>query len=160
MPRDQCRRSSVAERNPRIRVVVLNAYWFYLDRDPIYWRSEQRVVDQLRTAGKTVVVIAGVPDPGVDVPWASGIRERWGRPPLRLSCPKAAIPLSRVVLVDVSDAFCGKPVSSLYSDNSHPSRYAGLAIIACGPGGASNRPLSFSFALVAGCRTGSYRPAA
>jgi hypothetical protein len=119
-----------AERDPRIRIVVLSAYWTYLDRAPAYWQSEQRVVDRLNAEGKTVMLVAGVPDPGVDVPWASAIRERWGRPPLRLRCASAVVPLRGVMLVDVSDGFCREPASALYSDSSHPSRYAGLTIIA------------------------------
>lgn len=35
-----------------------------------------------------------------------------------------------ITLVDVSEGFCRSPSFELYSDNSHPSRYAGLAIIA------------------------------
>jgi hypothetical protein len=120
----------LAEYDPNIRIVVLNAYWSYLARNPIYWRSEQRVVDRLNAAGKKVLVVAGVPDPGVDVPWASAIRKRWGRPPLRLHCPRGAVPLNGITLVDVSEGFCRSPAFDLYSDNSHPSRYAGLAIIA------------------------------
>jgi hypothetical protein len=119
-----------AERDPHVRFVVLNAYWSYLDRDPVYWRSEQTVVDRLIAAGKKVFVVAGVPDPGVDVPWASAIRQRWGRAPLRLRCGSGSIPLRGATLVDVSKGFCRQPALALYSDSSHPSRHAGLTVIA------------------------------
>lgn len=64
------------------------------------------LADRLRHAGKEVIVIAGVPDSGVDVPWASAMRQRFGRPPIALRCAKAAVPLKRVVIVDVSPEFC------------------------------------------------------
>ena len=121
-----------AIRDRHVSTVVLSAYWLSLTRDfrtPL-WQSQQRVVDALNAAGKKVVVVAGVPDPGVDVPWAGAIRQRFGRPPLQLSCPAAKIPLRRVTLVDVSTGFCRLPAYKLYSDSNHPSRYAALAIVA------------------------------
>ena len=122
----------LAERDPRITTVVLSAYWLQdrkLRGEP-FWDSVQKLVDRLNRAGKTVVVVAGVPDPGVDVPWASAIRERHARPPLRLHCPGARVPLHGIILVDVSAPFCEQPAPILFSDSSHPSRHAGRSIIA------------------------------
>jgi peptidoglycan/LPS O-acetylase OafA/YrhL len=122
----------LAENDPRITTVVLSAYWLETPQiagDP-FWGSVQQLVDRLNRAGKKVVVVAGVPDPGVDVPWASAIRERFGRPPLRLRCDPARVPLRGVVLVDVSSQFCDQAPHLLYSDSNHPSRHAGRSIIA------------------------------
>jgi len=47
-----------------------------------------------------------------------------------LNCPPAQVPLHGVILVDVSAGFCRKPAYLLFTDTNHPSRYAGLAIIA------------------------------
>ena len=123
----------LAETDPRITTVVLSAYWLVAEEElkgePV-WSSVQRLVDRLNKAGKIVVVVAGVPDPVVDVPWASAIRERFGRPPFTLRCDPARIPLDGVILIDVSAPFCAQPAHILYSDSSHPSRHAGRSIIA------------------------------
>jgi len=122
----------LAETEPNIGTVVLSAYWIAPDREggTAFWQSVQAAADRLLARGKRVVVIAGVPDPGVDVPWASAIRMRFSRAPLKLTCSAADIPLKRVTIVDVSADFCGRPAYALFSDSNHPSRYAGLAIIA------------------------------
>ncbi|WP_407828806.1 acyltransferase family protein [Sphingomonas sp.] len=129
---NNARALQLAERDRHMTTVVLSAYWLALETGPPtqFWQSEQQMIDRLNAAGKTVVVVAGVPDPGSDVPWSSAIRQRFGRPPLNLTCPKAHIPLHGIILVDVSAAFCGQPAYMLFSDSNHPSRYAGLAIIA------------------------------
>jgi peptidoglycan/LPS O-acetylase OafA/YrhL len=121
----------LAETDAAIITVVLSAFWAAHDQQGAqFWKRVQAVVDRLDAAGKTVVVVAGVPDPGIDVPWASAIRERFGRTPLRIACPRPRIPLHGIRLVDVSAGFCGKPPYLLFTDSNHPSRYAGLSIIA------------------------------
>ena len=122
----------LAESDPRITTVVLGAYWPWARKpnDEAAWASIQRLVDRLNRVGKTAVVVAGVPDPGVDVPWASAIRQRFGRAPLSLQCEPARVPLKGIVLVDVSSQFCAQPAHRLYSDSNHPSRHAGRSIIA------------------------------
>jgi len=121
-----------AERNPNIHSVILSARWTQLNQEhgTRFWQKMQEVVDRLDAAGKRVIVVAGVPDPGVDVPWASAIRARFGRPPLQLKCPRAHVPLNGIILVDVSAQFCRSPAYRLFSDSNHPSRFAGLEIIA------------------------------
>ena len=120
------------EHEPRIRTIVLSAYWNLHARagDAAFWRAQQRLIDRLHKAGRRVVVIAGIPEPGADVPWASAIRARFGRDPLRIECPRAALPLVDATIVDVSAAFCGKPPTELFTDSNHISREAGLQIIA------------------------------
>ena len=123
---------SFAENDPDIRTVVLSARWTQMNEEGglHFWRTLQEVVDRLDAAGKRVIAVAGIPDPGVDVPWASAVRARFGRAPLQLRCPTAHLPLKGVTLVDVSAQFCRKPAYLLFSDSNHPSRYAGLEIIA------------------------------
>jgi hypothetical protein len=95
------------------------------------WMGVQDLSRQLNSAGKRVILLAGIPEPGVDVPWASAINLRFGRPALRLACHTSAIPLSNVTVIDVSEAFCSQPrPDELFTDNNHPSRTAGLRIIA------------------------------
>ena len=122
----------LAESDSHLKMVVLSVHWGTLGDEggPGAWAAVQHVVDRLNSAGKTVVVVAGVPEPGIDVPWTSAIRARFGRPPLHLSCPPAQVPLHGVTVVDVSAGFCRKPAYLLFTDTNHPSRYAGLAIIA------------------------------
>ena len=121
----------MAESNTGIRTVVLSAFWIELDQEvgASFWRSQQQIVDRLNAAGKKVIVVAGVPDPKVDVPWASAIRERFSREPIRLRCPAARIPLRGVTVVDVSGGFCAEPPYLLFTDSNHPSRHAGLTVI-------------------------------
>ena len=121
-----------AETDNHLKIVVLSVHWAVLrdEAGPRGWAAVQHVVDRLNAAGRTVVVVAGVPDPGVDVPWTSAIRARFGRTPVHLNCPPAQVPLHGVILVDVSAGFCRKPAYLLFTDTNHPSRYAGLAIIA------------------------------
>jgi hypothetical protein len=122
----------LAEDSPQLTTIILSAFWSATDAEGgrRFWQALQATVDRLNAAGKRVIVVAGIPDPQVDVPWASAIRERFGRPALRLTCRKAQIPLRNVTVIDVSSGFCGKPAYLLYRDSNHPSRYAGLAIIA------------------------------
>lgn len=123
-------RLAVADR--RMRIVVLSGYWTWAEREGgmAMWASVQRMIDRLNAAGKTVILVAGVPEPGVDVPWANAIRIATAQPPLRISCPPPHIPLHGILLVDVSAGFCREPASLLFTDWNHPSRYAGLKIIA------------------------------
>ena len=120
------------EHDPRIRTIVLSAYWDSHARagDGAFWRAQQQMIGRLHKAGKTVVVIAGIPEPGADVPWASAIRARFGRDPIRLVCPRAALPLVNATIVDVSETFCRMPPAELFTDSNHISREAGLQIIA------------------------------
>jgi peptidoglycan/LPS O-acetylase OafA/YrhL len=122
----------LALQDPRIDTVILSAFWSAADREggAGFWRSVQAVADRLNAAGKRVIVVAGVPDPTVDVPWTSAIRERFGRPQLRLRCPIAHVPLRGVTVVDVSSGFCREPPYLVFQDSNHPSRFAGLTIIA------------------------------
>ena len=115
-----------------VTTVVLSAFWGADERagGDAFWRSVQQFADRLTADGKRVIVVAGIPDPGVDVPWASAIRARFGRPPLRLDCRPAAVPLSRVTIVDVSSGFCRYPAAVLFTDANHVSRFAGQAVIA------------------------------
>jgi hypothetical protein len=126
------RTGAFVERESEISTVVLSAYWASHERvgGANFWRAVQMLADELRKSGKRVVVIAGIPDPGVDVPWASAIRERFGRIPVTVSCPKATVPLHRVIIVDLSKGFCdGAPAWRLFTDGNHVSRFAGLSII-------------------------------
>ena len=129
--RDTNRRAmQLAVTDPQIAAVVLS--WAPAEErgGHRFWEPLQAVVDRLRSAGKTVIVVAGIPDSGIDVPWASALNQRFGRPLPRFNCPKARLPLRGVTVVDVSASFCGEPAYKLFFDSNHPSRHAGLAIIA------------------------------
>jgi hypothetical protein len=117
--------------NPDVDIVVLDALWpdYAQEGGTAFWSSAQQVVDRLNAGGKRVFVIAGEPSAAVDVPWASAIREQFGRKPLILNCPKGDVHLTGVTVIDVSAAFCHGVPYRLLTDSSHPSRYAGLTII-------------------------------
>jgi peptidoglycan/LPS O-acetylase OafA/YrhL len=120
------------EGDPTIDTVVLSAFWAKYDASSgeHFWRSVQQLADRLNGRGKRVVLVAGVPDPGQDVPWASAIRARHRRPALSLTCQKAKVPLRNVLIADVSSGFCGRDPSMLFTDSNHVSRAAGLQIVA------------------------------
>jgi peptidoglycan/LPS O-acetylase OafA/YrhL len=120
------------EHSPTVQTVVLSSYWAALaqEEQQPFWRSVEALVAELRSHGKSVIVVAGVPDPGVDVPWASAIRQRFGRELVQLTCPRPSVPLRGVTVVDVSGPFCGEPAARLFTDSNHVSRYAGLKIVA------------------------------
>lgn len=116
---------------PAITTIVFAALWHtYEKRDhDAFWRGMQPTVAAL--GDRRVIVLAGVPYPGIDVPNDSAIREQWGRPPLRFDCPPARAPISGVTLVDLSTAFCAYPEPwRLFVDRNHPSMTANRAIIA------------------------------
>lgn len=129
---ENLRKLRLVEGDRRIGTVVLSAYWAAPERDagPVMWDLVQELVDRLNAAGKRVIVVAGIPAPGVDVPWASAVRARYGRPALKLSCAKARVPLHGVILVDVSAGFCREPPHELFWDSNHPSLHAGQTVIA------------------------------
>jgi hypothetical protein len=122
----------LAER-PYITTIVLDALWHSYEKSDYdrFWRGMRPTIAAL--GNRRIVVLAGVPYPGVDVPTDSAVREQWGRPPLRLDCPPARVPLSGVTLVDLSAAFCAYPEPwRLFVDRNHPSMTANRAVI--GPG--------------------------
>lgn len=122
----------LVEHDDAITTVVLGAFWLSYNRvgGKAFWRSQQTVIDRLRRDGKRVLVIGGIPDPGIDVPWASAIRSRFGRTPVSVGCPPAALPLVGAIIIDVSAGFCRYPSDLLFTDSNHISRFAGLAIVA------------------------------
>jgi peptidoglycan/LPS O-acetylase OafA/YrhL len=122
----------LAEEDSSITTIVLSAHWAKYEEETgaRFWPPVQRLIDRLNARGKKVVVVAGIPDPGIDIPWVSAIREQRGQPPLRLACPTANVPLHGVRLIDVSAGFCTRPAYLLFNDSNHPSRYAGLTVIA------------------------------
>jgi hypothetical protein len=77
--------------DPRIRTVILAANWQpYLNLDHL------RMVDSLRdtlvrlhSAGKVVVILADLPSPGYDTPWANAMAEYLGRAPPPAAQPQA-----------------------------------------------------------------------
>ncbi|MDB5678126.1 acyltransferase family protein [Sphingomonas bacterium] len=119
------------QQRPHITTIVLTALWhsYEMSGRERLWRGVQSIVTAL--GGRRIIVLAGVPYPGVDVPTDSAIREQWGRPPLRFDCPPARVPLSGVMVVDLSTAFCAYPEPwRLFVDRNHASMTANRAVIA------------------------------
>jgi peptidoglycan/LPS O-acetylase OafA/YrhL len=117
-------------RQPQITTVVLVARWrkYAALANRNHWRGIQAAVTAL--TGKRVLIVAGVPEPGVNVPWANALRHHFGRPPLSLTCPRANIALAGAQVIDLSAAFCAYPEQSrLYFDGNHPSLTANRAVI-------------------------------
>ncbi|WP_324806769.1 acyltransferase family protein [Sphingomonas sp. LY29] len=119
--------------DPTIRTVILSSYWASHARNGgnAMWTSVGDVVRQLQASGREVIVLAGIPEPGRDVPWAAAINQRIGRPLPTWACPSAKVPVDDVTVIDLSRRFCayGRPLD-LFNDANHPSREAGLKVIA------------------------------
>ena len=128
---------------PRITTIVFAALWHTYerpDRDR-FWHGVQATAAVL--GGRRIIVLAGVPYPGVDVPTDSALREQWGKAPLRLDCPPARLRLDGVTVVDLAGAFCAYPEPwRLFVDRNHPSMTANRAIIAPGLAAALARTKS------------------
>lgn len=120
-------------RDPTIRTVVLSSFWLSHDRNggAAMWQSVDEVAQQLKASGREVIVVAGIPEPGANVPWASAINQRFGRPLPLWTCPQAVMPINGVKVIDLSERFCSysRPLD-LFNDANHPSRTAGTEIVA------------------------------
>lgn len=116
--------------DPAIETVVLAAYWPHYERagGKELWHGTQALISRL--TGKNVIVLAGTPEPGFNVPWASAIRARWERPQTTWSCQKMAVPLADAEIADLSEAYCAYPQPlRLFTDGNHPSLTANTRII-------------------------------
>lgn len=122
-----------------IRDVVLVDYWqTYRADPPAFARSIDRTVAGLRQAGKRVTIVAGVPAPGFDLPWALALRHQFGFALPRAAddfAPSAALLAIAnrrgAALVDISPALCSMrpcPVlidaNPIFTDSNHLSREA------------------------------------
>lgn len=120
-------------KHPEIATVVMVAHWSSYQKTPAekaqLWPGVRAAMVAL--PGRRKILLVGTPDPGVDVPWAGAIRERWGRPPPSWPCPPAKVPISGAIVVDLSAAFCAYPQPwRLFSDGNHPSLTANREVIA------------------------------
>jgi peptidoglycan/LPS O-acetylase OafA/YrhL len=127
-----------------IRDVILVNHWqaYKADR-PAFERSLDRTLQRLRRAGKAVTIVAGVPAPGYDQPWALAMANQLG-----VALPEAATdyrPSATMrtiagrhgaALVDLSPALCrGQPCSlmignrPMFVDGNHLSREAVLTLV-------------------------------
>ena len=131
--------------DPSIGDVILVDYWQSYDADPAaLHRSLDRTLARLRRAGKAVTIVAGVPAPGYDQPWALAMANHLG-----VAVPEAAAdyrPSAALretarrhgaTLVDLSPSLCrGEPCAltigdrPLFSDSNHLSREAVLTLVA------------------------------
>ena len=131
--------------NPAIRDVVLVNYWQTYSADPAaVIASLDRTLAALRRGGKEVTIIAGIPAPGFDLPWAMALSNQFG---MRL--PDAAddftpSPAMRdaarsndATLIDLSSTLCPRRPCPLllgdrliFSDSNHLSREAVVKLVA------------------------------
>ena len=130
--------------NPAIRDVVLVNYWqTYTADPPALNESLERTLGLLRRGGKRAVIVAGVPAPGFDLPWALALENQF-----ELTLPNAANDFAPstglrlaarhngVPLVDLSPVLCptrpcpllldGHP---LFADSNHLSREAVVKLV-------------------------------
>lgn len=118
--------------DPEVQTVVLSAYWSSHARSSELgiWPHVEELVRELRKGGKKVVILGGIPEPGYDVPWASAIRERFGRQQQAWDCPVAIVPIDDVIVADLSADFCRNPRPlALFSDSNHPTLMANREVI-------------------------------
>lgn len=119
------------DQRPRITTIVFAALWLTYERSDRdrFWRGMDTTIAAL--GKRRVIVLVGVPYPGVNMPTDSAIREQWGRAPFHLSCPLAGSSVHGAIVVDVSAAFCAYPEPwRLFVDRNHPSMTANQQIIA------------------------------
>jgi peptidoglycan/LPS O-acetylase OafA/YrhL len=117
-------------KHPEIKTVVLAASWPQPRKGKAVanWRDTQAAVDAL--AGRDVLVVAGVPRAGMNVPWTSALRAARGMPPPSWPCPRPLVPLERAFIVDLSAAFCAHPRPWMhFVDGAHASKTANEEII-------------------------------
>lgn len=118
-------------KHPEIDTVTLVAHWQGRKKavGPEQWQKIQQMIDAL--PGRRVIVIAGTPEPGVDVPWASAVRAANGSPSLKLKCTSVGNPVRGALVVDLAEAFCAHPKPwMLFTDRNHPSMTANEEVIA------------------------------
>lgn len=118
---------------PGREIVVLAAYWPSHARSggAGFWAAVQRFVDAVGASGRQVVVVAGTPEPGLDLPLAAARAANRGASLPRLACPPAQVPLRGVAVIDLAPASCRYPAPErLFSDPNHPSQTANTAVIA------------------------------
>jgi hypothetical protein len=131
--------------DPAIRDVILINYWQSYDADPSAMaRSLEATLARLRGAGKQVTIVAGIPAPGFDQPWAMAMANHLGvalpDPAQNYSPPAAMREIARrrgARLVDLSPGLCrGRPCAlmiedrPLFSDSNHLSREAVRDLVA------------------------------
>ena len=131
--------------NPAIRDVVLVNYWQTYSADPAaLMASLDRTLTALRRGGKKVTIVAGVPAPGFDLPWALALSNQFGmRLPSAVDdfTPSPALRdaarRNGATLIDLSPTLCprrpcpllldGRPI---FSDSNHLSREAVVKLVA------------------------------
>lgn len=131
--------------DPAIRDVALVNYWQGYDRDPAaLMASLDRTLAALRGAGKRVSIVAGVPAPGFDLPWALAMHHQFGFALPERATNFAPSPAMRAVasrhgatMIDLSPALCPKRPCPLFlnrnprfTDSNHPSREAVVMLVA------------------------------
>ena len=130
--------------NPVIRDVVLVNYWQTYSADPAaVIASLDRTLAALRRGGKEVTIIAGIPAPGFDLPWAMALSNQFG---MRLPdaandftpspALRDAVHRNDAALIDLSPTLCprrpcpllldGRPI---FSDSNHLSREAVIELV-------------------------------
>lgn len=128
--------------DPKIFGIVSVAYWNSYNREyPAELKiALTRTADVLATAGKRLIIIHGLPEPGFDVPWSLAIASARNRPPPKIALPKdngslrfpgSAETLNlREILCKGSQCIAqinGRPT---YFDDDHISRSASERIVA------------------------------
>ena len=128
-----------------IRDVVLVDYWQAYDADPeAFAASLKQTVAALRRGGKQVTIIAGIPAPGFDQPWALAMANQFALRPPEAADDFALSPNMRAIgqqsgvrLIDLSTALCPDRLCSrmignrpMFSDSNHLSREAVVTIVA------------------------------
>ncbi len=120
-------------KDPALKTVVLSAYWPSYERDERegLWRGTNALAKLLRAHGKKIIILAGTPEPGQNVPWSNAVRARFDRQQLRWTCPAFDGDVPGVTVIDLSAAYCAdRNPGQLFTDNNHPSSTAGLRIVA------------------------------
>jgi hypothetical protein len=116
---------------PQITTVVLVANWTAHRGAKADRTWNDLVATVAAMPGRRVVILAGTPNPQIDVPAVSAMREHLGLAPLSLNCPPANVPVQGALIVDLSAAFCAHPRPwLLFTDSNHPSATANREVIA------------------------------
>jgi peptidoglycan/LPS O-acetylase OafA/YrhL len=129
-----------------IDTIFLIAYWrLHLRHKPVQtFAALERTILRLRRAGKRVVLVANLPDPGYDVPWKLAVDHYLGRDLTDSALPqsddaglRALAQRTGAGFVDLGTTFCGngkcamvRDDAPLFRDKNHVSQTANERLIA------------------------------
>lgn len=122
----------------KVHTLILAAYWrTYMRSDGLaFLKAVRETVKSVRLAGKNIIILKGIPEPGVDMPWALAIaaQHHWAMPSIPYVGPEDLD--SGATELDLSSLLCPRQIClatvdgrPLYKDSNHLTREADLKLV-------------------------------